>query len=57
MVGAGAFELGLDAGDAQLEIVDQLEAGVNLAAPRLGDLEPASSRPPPSPNRSAIGTP
>jgi hypothetical protein len=40
VVGAAALELAVDLGDAALEVVDQLEAGVDRAAPWLRDLKP-----------------
>ena len=39
MVGADALELHGERGDLQLEIVDQPEADVDVAPPRVGDLE------------------
>jgi hypothetical protein len=40
MIGALALELGAQAGDLQFEVVDQLEAGVDVAPPRVRDGEP-----------------
>ena len=39
MIGAAALELALDLADAALEIIDQRQAGVDVPAPGLGDLQ------------------
>ena len=39
MISAGALELPLDRVDPPLEVVDQPQAGVEVTAPRLRDLE------------------
>jgi hypothetical protein len=37
VIGPLTFELDGQLGDLQLELVDQLQAGVDVAAPRVGD--------------------
>jgi len=39
VVGAAGPELALDRGDLGLEVVDQVQAGVDGLAPRIRDLE------------------
>ena len=55
MIGAGALELALDLADPPLEIIDQPQAGLDVAAPGSGISRPASSSRPATPNRSDTG--
>jgi hypothetical protein len=56
MVGAGAVQPALDLGDPALEIVDQLEARLDVTEPGLGEIQLGQESAPATPNRSAIGT-
>ena len=56
MIGSRAAQPSLDLTDPPLEIVDQLNARLDVTAPRLGKSSSASSLRPATPNRSAIGT-
>jgi hypothetical protein len=55
MVGSHALELHGELGDLQLEVVDQPEADVDVAPPRVGDLKAAEQPRPGSPNKSETG--
>ena len=56
MVGAHALELHGQLRDLELEVVDQLEAGVDVAAPRVGDREAVEQLAPGAAEEVADGT-
>ena len=55
MIGALALELDGQPRDLQVEVVDQRQAGVDVAAPRIGDLQAVEQLAAGVPNRSETG--